>query len=150
MNIIANDFHEQVMDKVFYPNAAKKLYQDISQLRVDIGMKVIGKDDLDIRLSQLEAEAFGLAELWGLSFTILALAGEAGEAANEMKKIIRGDVTSYDDLQKELADTQNYIVMSAEEMGIKLQDVFDTAIIKADDKNKQWYKDMHPEENDDD
>ena len=153
-NLIANDFHEKVMGKVFYPNAAKKIYEDLGSLRASLYSQIGSIASTSVKESLLkyvdemgliEAELHHLSKLWGLSFSILALAGEAGEAANEMKKIIRGDITSYDGLREELSDVQNYIVMSANELDLHLQDIFDTAIIKADDKNKEWYKEMHKE-----
>lgn len=50
-----------------------------------------------------------------LRFLVMAMAGEAGEAANIMKKIWRGDKTPglHERLHKEIADTANYAFMIA-------------------------------------
>lgn len=50
-----------------------------------------------------------------LRFLVMAMAGEAGEAANIAKKIWRGDKTPglHEKLHKEIADTANYAFMIA-------------------------------------
>lgn len=63
-----------------------------------------------------------------LSYTLLALAGEVGEACNEYKKVMRGDykdsiAQTQDALNKvadELGDCLWYIAASAKELGLPL------------------------------
>jgi NTP pyrophosphatase (non-canonical NTP hydrolase) len=58
---------------------------------------------------------------WSPTDWACALAGEAGEACNEAKKLKRGD-GSVDALAKELADTLCYLCLLAERLGIDLND----------------------------
>ena len=64
--------------------------------------------------------------LESLSYCTLGLAGEAGEFANKMKKILRGDTTtieSRDDLIAELGDVLWYISEVARNLNVDLDTV---------------------------
>ena len=59
----------------------------------------------------------------GLEYTTMGLFGEAGEIANKVKKIIRGDYTITDiegDLIAELGDVLWYVAMTAKVLGYEL------------------------------
>ena len=61
-------------------------------------------------------------------YPTLGLAGEAGEVAEKIKKVIRdnGNIVSEEkkaELAKELGDVLWYIANLAEELGLKLEDV---------------------------
>jgi NTP pyrophosphatase (non-canonical NTP hydrolase) len=62
---------------------------------------------------------------WTISDWMLALTGEVGEAANIIKKTLRGDFTleqARTDIGKELADIQIYLAIVAIVLGIDLGD----------------------------
>ena len=77
----------------------------------------------------------------GLAYTALGLAGEAGEIANKVKKVIRGDSIDPEalrkDLAKELGDVLWYVSQVAREMGISLQALADDNIQKLTDRAKR-------------
>jgi NTP pyrophosphatase (non-canonical NTP hydrolase) len=61
----------------------------------------------------------------------LGLAGESGEVAEKIKKIIRDQnsdpsAIDKDDIKKELGDVLWYIAVFAEELGLSLQDIANT------------------------
>lgn len=61
----------------------------------------------------------------GLIYAALGLAGEAGEVANKVKKLLRDGVTTYsqDDLISEAGDTLWYLATLCSELGVSLADV---------------------------
>lgn len=64
----------------------------------------------------------------GLAYTALGLAGEAGEVANKVKKLIRdhgGQVipSAIPDIAAELGDVLWYVAMTASQLGIRLDSV---------------------------
>lgn len=68
-----------------------------------------------------------------LAYVTLGLAGEAGELANKVKKILRGDPRSWDvrdDLKAELGDVIWYAAAMARELGVSLDDVARTNLRK--------------------
>lgn len=63
-----------------------------------------------------------------LPYVALGLTGEAGEFANKVKKILRGDPSTADDdyyknLAQELGDVLWYVAMAAWEVGLTLGEV---------------------------
>lgn len=65
-----------------------------------------------------------------LYYTALGLTGEAGEVANKVKKIYRGDLPPgvsggkiRDDIVKELGDVLWYVAEMASVLGVSLEDV---------------------------
>lgn len=70
----------------------------------------------------------GQGETYGLLYVVLGLAGEAGEIANKVKKILRDQdgVVNDDniaDLMDELGDVEWYSARLADEIGVGLSDV---------------------------
>lgn len=59
----------------------------------------------------------------GLYYVTMGLAGEAGEIANKVKKLIRDDNLMLDDLADELGDVLWYVAMLALEIGYDLEAV---------------------------
>jgi NTP pyrophosphatase (non-canonical NTP hydrolase) len=63
----------------------------------------------------------------GLTYTVMGLAGEAGEVANKMKKILRGDKPLDDEtaqaLAKELGGVLWYLAACTGELGMTLHQV---------------------------
>lgn len=55
-----------------------------------------------------------------ISFLGLALCGEAGELANLLKKMWRGDSVSTQDLWHEIADVRIYLQHLAEHLGVDI------------------------------
>jgi NTP pyrophosphatase (non-canonical NTP hydrolase) len=61
-----------------------------------------------------------------LAYTALGLSGEAGEVANKVKKILRGDYEAdaiQDDIAAELGDVLWYVAMVAREFDLSLNDI---------------------------
>lgn len=66
------------------------------------------------------------SEMSGLTYCTLGLAGEAGEFANKIKKIMRGDKTLIDaraDLISELGDCLWYLSEAAKNLNVSLESV---------------------------
>ena len=66
-------------------------------------------------------------------YPTLGLAGEAGEVAEKIKKIIRSNVISpwpEEDLKKELGDVLWYISAIATDLGLSLEEIAETNIDK--------------------
>lgn len=59
----------------------------------------------------------------GLPYTALGLAGEAGEVANKVKKMIRDNATLGIQVADEIGDVLWYCAMLADELGISLEEI---------------------------
>lgn len=72
----------------------------------------------------------------GLTYTALGLTGEAGEVANKIKKVIRGDkritLALEADIAAELGDVLWYTAMLASELGFGLEQIAEKNIQKLD------------------
>jgi len=71
----------------------------------------------------------GAGEIGGLVYTVLGLAGEAGEIANKTKKVLRDsdgvlEAGKREALVGELGDVAWYLAQTATELGVNLDDVF--------------------------
>jgi NTP pyrophosphatase (non-canonical NTP hydrolase) len=76
----------------------------------------------------------------GVEYTTLGLVGEAGEIANKVKKVLRGDYTIddiRDDLGAEISDTLWYIAMLAHELDLNLQDIAQANLDKLADRKQR-------------
>jgi NTP pyrophosphatase (non-canonical NTP hydrolase) len=77
-----------------------------------------------------DRKSFTSTHVWSLSDWVCALGGEAGEVLNLVKKIQRGDKTTYDkgrevqltseEVGKEIADVVIYADLLAQKLGIDL------------------------------
>ena len=68
----------------------------------------------------------GEKTILGVSYCALGLAGEAGEYANKVKKVIRGDASlseATELLVEELGDVLWYLSESAKNLGYSLEDI---------------------------
>lgn len=94
-----------------------------------------------MQLSEYQARAAGTAvypdehPASGLAYTALGLAGEAGEVANQAKKVIRddgGEITRErrEKLASELGDTLWYLAMTAQEIGYGLEEIAKANLVK--------------------
>ena len=75
----------------------------------------------------------------GLYYTALGLAGEAGEVANKVKKVMRDDNGNLEEKAKaeifdELGDVLWYCATIADEIGVNLEDVAKLNLIKLKDR----------------
>ena len=77
----------------------------------------------------------------GLVYTTLGLTGEAGEIANKVKKIIRGDYEIDDALREklvyELGDVFWYVATLAHELGFTLEAVAKMNLTKLQKRNEE-------------
>ena len=83
-----------------------------------------------------------LASEKGLIEKVLGLTGEAGEAADKFKKIIRdkgGVISSMDreEITKELGDVLWYVAMIAEYLGVAMAEVADVNLEKLESRFKR-------------
>ena len=78
----------------------------------------------------------------GLEYTAVGLAGEAGEYANKVKKIVRGDESGNAwEMADELGDVLWYVAMAARELNISLEQVASRNLAKlADRKDRDKLK----------
>jgi NTP pyrophosphatase (non-canonical NTP hydrolase) len=72
---------------------------------------------------------------FALIYAALGLAGEAGEVANKVKKIVRDDNNIVSDekravIQKEIGDVMWYIARLCTELDVSLEDVMQQNIVK--------------------
>ena len=72
-----------------------------------------------------------------LTENTLGLCGEAGEVAEKIKKFIRDEDFSKEDIIKELGDVLFYTTALANHIGSNLQTVLDTNIKKLHDRKKR-------------
>jgi NTP pyrophosphatase (non-canonical NTP hydrolase) len=70
----------------------------------------------------------------GLIYVLLGLNGEAGEAAEVVKKYIRDGTLDKDKLKKELGDVAWYLARACGEAGFTLSDVMQTNLDKLNDR----------------
>jgi NTP pyrophosphatase (non-canonical NTP hydrolase) len=74
-------------------------------------------------------------------YPALGLAGEAGEVANKVKKLIRDGYEKNKDYRKEisaeLGDVLWYIAVLADDIGVKLSDIANNNIVKLKDRHAE-------------
>lgn len=97
--------------------------------------------DLDTYAEQARQTAVypnaGTGATDALAYATLGLAGEAGELANKVKKILRGDPRGWDTREamiSELGDVLWYVAALAGELGISLDDVATLNLAKLADR----------------
>jgi NTP pyrophosphatase (non-canonical NTP hydrolase) len=70
-------------------------------------------------------------------YCALGLTGEAGEAAEKVKKWHRDGVINYQDLAKELGDVLYYLTRLANTVGLTLEEVMDLNVTKLKDRQQR-------------
>ena len=77
----------------------------------------------------------------GLVYTVLGLVGEAGEVAEKVKKLIRGDLVEQGDFEqdvtKELGDVLWYLSNLAGELGVSLNQVAELNLAKLQSRQER-------------
>jgi len=77
----------------------------------------------------------------GLVYTTLGLVGEAGEVAEKVKKLIRGDLVLQGDFEKDLAhelgDVLWYLASLASELNISLTEIAELNLSKLASRQKR-------------
>lgn len=74
------------------------------------------------------------SEKWGLMYSALGLASEAGEYAGKAKKLLRDHVWSREAAKKELGDVLWYVAACARDIGYTLEEVAAANIEKLADR----------------
>ncbi len=82
-------------------------------------------------------ESFNVQPNDDLYIYSLGLAGEAGEVANLIKKVIRDDADITEPLKKELGDVLAYLTLLAELWGFDLQDIAASNITKLEQRRER-------------
>jgi NTP pyrophosphatase (non-canonical NTP hydrolase) len=76
-----------------------------------------------------------------LAYLTLGLSGEAGEIANKVKKVLRGDnindIALRNILKSELGDVSWYIARLADEFDISLDEIMEYNKLKLEDRKKR-------------
>lgn len=106
-----NQFQEQCATTAIYGEKITALLNPIREALHDnrlIDMNAIN------RLDEVE-------QLLNVAYAVLGLAGEAGEVANKMKKVIR-DGTTFEPLEKEVQGTFWYVNSCFTELGVPAND----------------------------
>jgi len=71
-------------------------------------------------------------------YPVLGLVGEAGEVANKLKKVLRGDEGAcLSDIGPELGDVLWYIAAIATDLNIKLEDIAELNLQKLRDRHER-------------
>lgn len=92
---------------------------------------------MDMKFYQRRALTTAKQESLNLTYMALGLAGESGEVANKLKKVIRGDYTENDikdAIIDELGDVLWYVAGVASVLGVDLDDVASANIRKLTDR----------------
>jgi NTP pyrophosphatase (non-canonical NTP hydrolase) len=92
------------------------------------------KDNWNLNNYQMQARKFAIyPEDAKITYPALGLAGEAGEVADKVKKIIRDrrdDARFKGEIAKEIGDVMWYCAVLAEDLGFSLQQVAEMNIYK--------------------
>ena len=112
-----NEFQAQCATTAVYSQAIDELLSPI-EAAID---KVAGYRSATKEEQKARESLEYIRKLLNVSYTVLGLAGEAGEVANKMKKVIR-DGTSFDPLKKEVQGTRWYVNMCDRELGVDAND----------------------------
>ena len=75
-----------------------------------------------------------------LAYSALGLAGEAGELANKVKKILRGDKDKaelVEGIKGEMGDVLWYLAAMADDLGVELSDIADANLQKLQARYKR-------------
>jgi NTP pyrophosphatase (non-canonical NTP hydrolase) len=118
-----NEFQAQCATTAIYGEAIASLLEPVvnivelcSQHGGSLGEEL---DSADIIYAQYALDR--IRELLNVSYAVMGLAGEAGEVANKMKKVIR-DGAPLATLNKEVQGTNWYVMACYSELGINAND----------------------------
>jgi NTP pyrophosphatase (non-canonical NTP hydrolase) len=84
-----------------------------------------------------ETAVYPRNERWGLIYSALGLASEAGEYAGKVKKLVRDHVWSRETSMKELGDVLWYVAACARDMGYTLEEVAQANLDKLGDRKQR-------------
>ena len=110
-----NEFQNQCATTAVYSEAIDNFLKPIEEYLIKSDPECMYcHDEAEKRLEEVR-------KLLNVSYAVLGLAGEAGEVANKMKKVIR-DGTSFEPLNKEVQGTNWYVNACLTELGIPAND----------------------------
>tara|TARA_B100000925_G_scaffold120339_1_gene89409 strand:- start:22 stop:465 length:444 start_codon:yes stop_codon:yes gene_type:complete len=130
-----------------YPEANKE--NKNGQLELDLGHKTTGYssewdkysrlDDLDMYQKSAKATAIYPRD-YSIVYPAIGLAGEAGEVANKVKKLIRDNPDMTDDIKEkigdEIGDVLWYCAVLADDLGQSLSDIANRNLLKLANRQK--------------
>ena len=119
------------------------------QLELDLGHKTTGYssewdqysrlDDLDMYQKSAKATAIYPRD-YSIVYPAIGLAGEAGEVANKVKKLIRDNPDMTDDIKEkigdEIGDVLWYCAVLADDLGQSLSDIANRNLLKLANRQK--------------
>ena len=119
------------------------------QLELDLGHKTTGYssewdqysrlDDLDMYQKSAKATAIYPRD-YSIVYPAIGLAGEAGEVANKVKKLIRDNPDMTDDIKEkigdEIGDVLWYCAVLADDLGQSLSEIANRNLIKLENRQK--------------
>ena len=119
------------------------------QLELDLGHKTTGYssewdqysrlDDLDMYQKSAKATAIYPRD-YSIVYPAIGLAGEAGEVANKVKKLIRDNPNMSDDIKKSIGDEIGYVLwycaVLADDLGESLSEIANRNLEKLANRQK--------------
>jgi NTP pyrophosphatase (non-canonical NTP hydrolase) len=91
-------------------------------------------------VSELAAKYADMIVHWDIIYAVLGMNGEAGEAAEKVKRVIRGQKTFEEireDLALELGDVLWYIVAGAKVLGYSMEEIATMLETKLEDRKER-------------
>jgi NTP pyrophosphatase (non-canonical NTP hydrolase) len=115
------------------------LHDPISGAEIERAMSTF--DDYETAAMRTCIHGYGLADHKALGWNALGLAGESGEVADEIKKVIgHGHELNRERLAKELGDVLWYVAALCNDLGIRMADVAQSNIDKLLDRYPDGFK----------
>ena len=104
-------------------------------------LDTVPRSDYSFDFYQLDAHSFAIyPQEFKLTYVTLGLVGEAGEFADKVKKILRGDKTLQDQRESLLAeagDVMWYLAEAATVLGVTLQEIAEANIRKLSSRKER-------------
>lgn len=98
-----------------------------------------------MQMNEYQEKAISTAiypEIYEIAYPTLGLAGESGEIAEKVKKVLRDDIGDFSkesktEIAKELGDVLWYVALLARDLGFQLEEVADMNVQKLASRHKR-------------